>query len=64
MKLLATIDPENLGPGLPDGWRERRASRAVVFDEKDRVAFLFVSKHGYYKLPGGGIEEGEDGSNV
>jgi 8-oxo-dGTP pyrophosphatase MutT (NUDIX family) len=60
MKLLATIDPQSFSPGLPEGWKERRASRAVVLDDENNVALLFVSKHGYYKLPGGGIEEGED----
>jgi 8-oxo-dGTP pyrophosphatase MutT (NUDIX family) len=60
MNILTTIDPLNFGPGLPEGWKERRASRAVVLDVQNQVALLFVSKHGYYKLPGGGIEEGED----
>mgnify|MGYP001587960347 FL=1 len=60
MNLLATIDPLSSGPGLPGGWHERRAARAVVFDAQNQVALLFVSKYGYYKLPGGGVEEGED----
>jgi ADP-ribose pyrophosphatase YjhB (NUDIX family) len=59
MHLLATIDPQSVGPGLLEGWHERRAARAVVFDARKQVALLFVSKLGYYKLPGGGIEEGE-----
>jgi 8-oxo-dGTP pyrophosphatase MutT (NUDIX family) len=38
----------------------REASRAVIFDDKGNVPLLFVAKHNYHKLPGGGIEEGED----
>src|SRR3989344_2222838 len=38
----------------------RKAVRAILFDEKKRVALMSVSKHNYHKLPGGGIEEGEN----
>jgi 8-oxo-dGTP diphosphatase len=38
----------------------REASRAVVFDENGLIPMLYVSKENYHKLPGGGIEEGED----
>lgn len=38
----------------------REASRAVVFDENNQIPMLFVSRWGYHKLPGGGIDEGED----
>ena len=38
----------------------REAARAVAFDEDGFVPLLFVGKHGYHKLPGGGIEIGED----
>ncbi len=38
----------------------REAARAVAFDEDGRMPVLFVGKHGYHKLPGGGIETGED----
>jgi 8-oxo-dGTP pyrophosphatase MutT (NUDIX family) len=41
-------------------YRTRKAARAVVFDDDNNVALLHVSKHGYYKLPGGGVEAGED----
>ena len=38
----------------------REASRAVLFDESGLVPLLFVSKYNYHKLPGGGIDIGED----
>lgn len=38
----------------------REASRAVLFDKDNLVPLLFVSKFNYHKLPGGGIEIGED----
>lgn len=38
----------------------RFASRAIIFDENGLVPILLVSKYGYHKLPGGGIEDGED----
>lgn len=38
----------------------REACRAVIFDEKNMIPLLFVSKEKYHKLPGGGIEIGED----
>ena len=38
----------------------REASRAIVFDEAGLIPLLFVTKHNYHKLPGGGIEVGED----
>lgn len=37
----------------------RKASRAIVFNNS-KIALLFVSKHNYHKLPGGGVEPGED----
>ena len=40
--------------------KTREASRAILFDENDLVPLLFVGKYNYHKLPGGGIDEGED----
>lgn len=41
-------------------YRIRKASRAIVFNEEHKIALLNVSKDNYHKLPGGGIEKGED----
>tara|TARA_Y100000310_G_scaffold301611_1_gene338218 strand:- start:2543 stop:3421 length:879 start_codon:yes stop_codon:yes gene_type:complete len=62
MKQLAIINPENISEEETKNYRFREAARAVVFLDRttDIVALLHVTKHGYHKLPGGGVEEGED----
>jgi len=37
----------------------RRVVRAVLLDENDQVAVLYIGKCNFYILPGGGIEDGE-----
>ena len=37
----------------------RRAARGVLLDENNSAAMMFLSSEGFYKLPGGGIEPGE-----
>lgn len=43
-----------------DNFKLREACRAILFDEENKMPLLFVSKYDYYKLPGGGIDEGEN----
>jgi 8-oxo-dGTP diphosphatase len=64
MKNLLTIKEQDI---LPDSssvdisaFRKRGAARAVLLDGSGQVYLLNVSKHGNHKLPGGGIDEGED----
>lgn len=38
----------------------RHAARIVLLDESGQVAIIHVEKSNYYKIPGGGVEEGED----
>ncbi|MBW2990412.1 NUDIX domain-containing protein [Candidatus Woesearchaeota archaeon] len=38
----------------------RKAARAVLFNKEKKIALLYVSKHTYHKLPGGGIKGDED----
>jgi len=38
----------------------RKAVRAVVMDDLEKIALLHVSKNKYHKLPGGGVEKEED----
>lgn len=60
MKLIKIINPEDVSEEEVKSYRTREAGRAVVFDVENNLALLRVSKENYYKLPGGGIEEGED----
>ncbi|MFA4999600.1 MAG: NUDIX domain-containing protein [Parcubacteria group bacterium] len=60
MKLIKLINPENVSEEEVKNYETREAGRAVVFDEDDKIALLYVRQEDYYKLPGGGIEDGED----
>ena len=63
MKVLLEISDKEINNGLAERFDKpyvlRKAARAVVFNERDEIAFQFVSKHDYYKLPGGGVNQGE-----
>lgn len=63
MKLIAELDQHKLG------WtsdadkpidRHRHAARAVLSDEAGRIAVMYFTSTGSSKLPGGGIDDGED----
>ena len=60
MNQLKLLNPENASEEEVKTYTVREAARAVVFDGDKNVALLHVSKSGYYKLPGGGIEKEED----
>ncbi|MDP2593176.1 MAG: NUDIX domain-containing protein [bacterium] len=60
MKIIATINPGNISPEDAESYTRRTATRAVLFDNEGKIAFLKVGKHNYHKLPGGGVEQGED----
>ncbi|WP_040951307.1 NUDIX hydrolase [Gorillibacterium massiliense] len=63
MELLAEIGEEVLEvEHLPVSGRYgvRKASRAIVLNSDNEIALLYVAKRDYHKLPGGGVEEGED----
>lgn len=38
----------------------REAVRAVLSDQNGRIALMYAKQRDYYKLPGGGIDEGEN----
>ncbi len=59
MQLLKEIFDKPIPSNLSN-IKVREASRAVLFDDNHLVPLIYVSKHNYHKLPGGGIEEGED----
>ena len=64
MRLLKTIKNQDIFPesniDSQIEYRNREAARAIVFDRDNNIAILNVTKLHYHKLPGGGIEEGED----
>jgi len=59
MELIKEIKDKEF-PEAKSTLKIREASRAVLFDENDLIPLLFVSKYNYHKLPGGGIDDGED----
>lgn len=62
MKRLITIDEQTFGRTPTDNHSlpRRNAARAVVFNQNGGVYLLNVTSHGYHKLPGGGIDDGEE----
>ena len=60
MKIIKLINHENVSDEVANTYRTREAVRAIVFDENNLVPILHATKNNYYKLPGGGIEAGED----
>ncbi len=60
MNQMALINPENVSDEESFNYKVREASRAVIFDDDKNIALLHATKYNYYKLPGGGIEKGED----
>lgn len=59
MKSLVVINLEHVPSEVSACFRTRTAARAVLMDAGGNVALLSVSRHGYHKLPGGGVDEGE-----
>lgn len=43
-----------------DSYYFRRAVRAVLSDKNGQIALMYAKQRDYYKLPGGGVDEGED----
>ena len=58
MKLLKTILDQD--PVDPNDVKTREAARGIFFDEQGLIPLLYVRQHAYHKLPGGGVEEGEN----
>lgn len=59
MELIKEIYDEGYTQAADIAYHVRKASRAVVVNDRDEVALLFVTKGNYHKLPGGGIEGNE-----
>ncbi|MEP7166486.1 MAG: NUDIX domain-containing protein [Candidatus Woesebacteria bacterium] len=60
MKLLEVINPEAVSESDVKEYPVRETARAVVIDDNGLIALLYVASDNYYKIPGGGIEAGED----
>lgn len=64
MQQLAVIQNDgrvsHSGVTVPEGYEIRKAVRAILTDGNSQIALLHVTKYGYHKLPGGGLEENED----
>ena len=63
MKTIATISNKDFGlkeTKDEDELELRNAARAVLFNEKSEMAIIAVPTGNYHKIPGGGVEEGED----
>lgn len=60
MEDIKILNPENVSDQEADKFEIRTAVRAVVFDNDKNIALLNVVNRNYHKLPGGGVEIGED----
>jgi len=60
MKRILEINDEDVKQEVKQNvkYKPRTAARAVLF-KKDKVALLHVTRYNYYKLPGGGVDDGE-----
>ncbi|MBD3329072.1 NUDIX domain-containing protein [Candidatus Dojkabacteria bacterium] len=63
MEQLKEIKDASLPEDTTD-LKTREAARAILFDENNLIPLLFVAKYNYHKLPGGGIDEGENKSHA
>lgn len=64
MKSILTIREQDIMPEAPiidiGNFCKREAARAVVSDNAGKIALLRVGLYDYHKLPGGGVDDGED----
>ena len=64
MKTLKVIKEQDIVPSAPpvdrSEFQTRNVARAIVLNENNGVYLLKVSLHNYHKLPGGGVDRGED----
>lgn len=66
--VILTLDQHEIDPSVSAenraNYRIRHAARAVLKDDFGKVALMFAGQRQYYKLPGGGIDEGEEVSEA
>lgn len=61
MQLIVKLTDHDVAGGAPDliDSVSRYAARGVLLDHGNQAAMMYMSRLDLYKLPGGGIEEGE-----
>jgi 8-oxo-dGTP diphosphatase len=63
MKIIRTLTEMDFGrQNTPEQWPNhpvRRAARAILQNDQSCIALMYVASDHYYKLPGGGIDDGE-----
>lgn len=63
MNNLLTVEDADFDPKIKRGaesqYHLREAARGVLFDDTGLIYLMHVKKHGYHKLPGGGLDPGE-----
>lgn len=63
-KLIKEISDASLGIGagisLGEKYELRKSARAVLLNDNGEMATMFLKRDGFHKLPGGGLEAGED----
>lgn len=64
MKILKEISEGNLGLSAEfekfgDFYELRKSARAILLNEKDKMATQYLKTYTFHKLPGGGVEQGE-----
>ena len=59
MKLLLELREEDIELISKHPCSKRRDAARAVLLKGNKIALIYVSRHGYHKLPGGGIEKGE-----
>lgn len=60
MKKIAELNINKTLRSKYEKFRKRLAVRSIVIDNDKKIALAYVSSHDYYKIPGGGVDEGED----
>lgn len=60
MKKIAELNINKTLRSKYEKFRKRLAVRSIVIDGDKNIALAYVSSHDYYKIPGGGVDEGED----
>ena len=62
MKTLLTLRDSDFGidAPFPEEHKNREAARAIVYDHGGNIALISATKEGYHKLPGGGVDAGEN----